>query len=165
MVRIDHMTCSRDGQALSMRRAAGISARFPGHPGISPAFRTRSRGLHGAGFSGSLGSGMNKPPSRGLVHFDKAVSGREKHHEYRIDERNLPLPVSSCAIPKAATILRVLLREPGRAWRVAELAAQARASYGHVSNVRKALLAREWVELGKDGVVPRPAGCPAANLA
>ena len=54
--------------------------------------------------------------------------------------------------PKAAAILRVLLREPGRAWRVADLAAQARASYGHVSNVRKALLAREWVEVGEDGI-------------
>ena len=55
--------------------------------------------------------------------------------------------------PQAAAILRVLLREPGRAWRVADLAARARASYGHVSNVRKALLAREWIEVGKDGVV------------
>ena len=55
--------------------------------------------------------------------------------------------------PKAAAILRVLLREPGRAWRVADLAAEARASYGHVSNVRKALLAREWIEVGDDGVV------------
>lgn len=55
--------------------------------------------------------------------------------------------------PKAAAILRVLLREPGRAWRVADLAMQARASYGHVSNVRKALLAREWIEAGEDGVV------------
>ena len=55
--------------------------------------------------------------------------------------------------PKAAAILRVLLHEPGRAWRVADLAARARASYGHVSNVRKALLAREWIEVGEDGVV------------
>ena len=55
--------------------------------------------------------------------------------------------------PKAAAILRALLREPGRAWRVADLAATARASYGHVSSVRKALLAREWIEAGKKGVV------------
>ena len=55
--------------------------------------------------------------------------------------------------PKAAAILRVLLREPGRAWRVADLAVQARASYGHVSNVRKALLAREWIEVEEDGIV------------
>lgn len=55
--------------------------------------------------------------------------------------------------PKAAAILRVLLREPGRAWRVADLATQARASYGHVSNVRKALLEREWLEVRDDGAV------------
>ena len=55
--------------------------------------------------------------------------------------------------PKAAAILRVLLRAPDRAWRVAELAHEARASYGHVSNVRKALLEREWVQVGSEGVV------------
>ena len=55
--------------------------------------------------------------------------------------------------PKASAILRVLLREPSRAWRVAELAREARASYGHVSNVRKALLEREWLEASSAGVV------------
>lgn len=55
--------------------------------------------------------------------------------------------------PKAAAILRVLLRDPDRAWRVTELAAQANASYGHVSNVRKALLEREWLEVRDDGAV------------
>ncbi|MCY4128224.1 MAG: hypothetical protein OXG15_03150 [Gammaproteobacteria bacterium] len=55
--------------------------------------------------------------------------------------------------PKAAAILRVLLREPDRAWRVAELADEARASYGHVSNVRRALLEREWIEVESEGVV------------
>ncbi len=53
--------------------------------------------------------------------------------------------------PKAAAVLRVLLSEPDRAWRVADLAAQAHASYGHVSNVRKALLEREWLEVRDDG--------------
>ena len=55
--------------------------------------------------------------------------------------------------PKAATILRLLLREPNRAWRVTELAREAHASYGHVSNVRKALLEREWLGVRSDGVV------------
>ncbi len=55
--------------------------------------------------------------------------------------------------PQAAAILRVLLREPGHAWRVADLAAQARASLGHVSNVRKALLEREWLAIQDDGAV------------
>ena len=55
--------------------------------------------------------------------------------------------------PKAAAILRVLLRDPARAWRVTDLAEAANASLGHVSNVRKALLDREWVEIREDGLV------------
>ena len=78
------------------------------------------------------------------VYIERAVSERP------VSETRA---LRSIFTPKAAAILRVLLREPGRAWRVADLAAQARASYGHVSNVRKALLAREWIEVGDDGVV------------
>ena len=54
--------------------------------------------------------------------------------------------------PRAAAILRVLLRDLDRSWRVADLAAQANASFGHVSNVRKALLDREWLEVRDDGI-------------
>ena len=55
--------------------------------------------------------------------------------------------------PKAAAILRSLLGRPDRAWRVGELAEESNASLGHVSNVRKALLEREWIEKTDDGVV------------
>ena len=78
------------------------------------------------------------------VYIDRAVA------EKPVSETRA---LRSIFTPKAAAILRVLLREPGRAWRVADLATQARASYGHVSNVRRALLAREWIELGDDGVI------------
>jgi hypothetical protein len=54
--------------------------------------------------------------------------------------------------PKAAHILRVMLRNPKRAWRVTELAKAADASLGHVSNVRKALLNREWAKRTSGGV-------------
>ncbi len=47
----------------------------------------------------------------------------------------------------------MLLRDPAGAWRVADLAEAAKASLGHVSNVRKAPLAREWIEERKDGIV------------
>ena len=40
-----------------------------------------------------------------------------------------------------------------------------RASYGHVSNVRKALLAREWIEVADRGIVLVQPDVPAANLA
>ena len=78
------------------------------------------------------------------VYIDRAVADRPKS-----ETRGL----RSIFAPKAAAILRVLLRDPARAWRVTELADAANASLGHVSNVRKALLAREWIEKRTDGIV------------
>ena len=77
------------------------------------------------------------------VYIDRAVADRP-----RAETRAL----RSVFAPKAAAILRVLLREPARAWRVVELAEAANVSLGHVSNVRKALLAREWIEKATNGV-------------
>jgi len=54
--------------------------------------------------------------------------------------------------PKSARVLRALLRDPSRSWRVAELAASAKVSLGHVSNVRSALVDREWAKLSKGGL-------------
>jgi hypothetical protein len=54
--------------------------------------------------------------------------------------------------PKAAQILRVILRNPERAWRVTELARVAAVSLGHVSNVRAALLDREWARVSLEGL-------------
>ena len=55
--------------------------------------------------------------------------------------------------PKASAILRALLREPDRPWLVTDLAESANASLGHVSNVCKALLEREWADRRHDGIV------------
>lgn len=49
---------------------------------------------------------------------------------------------------KSTRILRLLLREPQRQWKVVELAERARVSVGQVSNVRAALLSHEWAEVG-----------------
>jgi len=54
---------------------------------------------------------------------------------------------------KAGAVLRAMLREPKRSWRVAELAKSANSSLGHVSNVRKELLRRDWIEVRKRGIV------------
>jgi hypothetical protein len=45
-----------------------------------------------------------------------------------------------------------MLRDPGRAWRVTELAQTADVSLGHVSNVRTGLLDREWAQVSGDGL-------------
>ena len=77
------------------------------------------------------------------VYIDRAVAGRPKSETRAL---------RSIFTPKAAAILRVLLRDPARPWRVTDLAGAANASLGHVSNVRKALLAREWIEKRNSGV-------------
>lgn len=63
--------------------------------------------------------------------------------------------------PKSAQVLRAMLREPDRAWRVSDLADISGVSLGHVSNVRNGLLDREWARTSNDGLVLR---APAALL-
>lgn len=67
----------------------------------------------------------------------------------KVEKRGL----RSLFAPKAARIMRCLLREPGRIWRVAELSRESDTSLGQVSNVRKALLDREWAEARADGLI------------
>lgn len=54
--------------------------------------------------------------------------------------------------PKSIQVLKVLLREPSKPWRVADLAEAAGVSLGHVSNVRNSLLDREWAQLAEEGM-------------
>lgn len=54
--------------------------------------------------------------------------------------------------PKSAQVLRTMLREPARHWRVADLAKESLVSIGHVSNVRNSLINRGWAEVSGDGV-------------
>jgi hypothetical protein len=53
--------------------------------------------------------------------------------------------------PRSARVLRRMLREPARIWRVSELAHETGVSLGHVSNVKKALVDREWAVASADG--------------
>ncbi|WP_420868330.1 hypothetical protein [Cupriavidus oxalaticus] len=55
--------------------------------------------------------------------------------------------------PKSAQVLRAMLREPDRAWRVTELSEVSGVSLGHVSNVRTGLIDREWASASDDGLV------------
>lgn len=53
---------------------------------------------------------------------------------------------------KSARVLRLLLAEPSRTWRVVELAEHARVSLGQVSNLRKRLLDQEWASVEQGGM-------------
>ena len=64
--------------------------------------------------------------------------------------------------PKAARVLRVMLVQPRRPWRLQVLASEARVSLGQVANVKSVLLEREWAIAGQDGLALTD---PAAALA
>lgn len=80
--------------------------------------------------------------------FDGVFIERQVASKPAIDRREL----KSLFKPKSAQVLRVMLRDPNRAWRVTELAEIADVSLGHVSNVRTGLLDREWAQVSDDGV-------------
>ena len=54
--------------------------------------------------------------------------------------------------PKAERVLRALLLEPKRGWKIEELAKKARVSLGQASNVKKLLEDREWLQRGDNGI-------------
>src|SRR5437667_12272008 len=55
-------------------------------------------------------------------------------------------PLRSLLAPRATRIVRVLLVEPARAWRLEELARAAQVSLGHTHNDLKQLQELAWVE-------------------
>jgi hypothetical protein len=55
--------------------------------------------------------------------------------------------------PKAERVLRVLLNHPKRLWKTVELAEEAQVSLGQVSNVKKLLVDREWIQTQPSGFI------------
>jgi hypothetical protein len=67
--------------------------------------------------------------------------------------------------PKSAQVLRAMLREPGRAWRVTELSETSGVSLGHVSNVRTGLIDREWARRLRRWAGSLGSQCPVGRMA
>ena len=82
--------------------------------------------------------------SAGSVHIEREVASQPK-----AEKRAL----RSLFKPKSARILRRLLREPSRPWRVLDLAEAAGVSSGHVSTISNELKDRGWAEQTDDGLV------------
>jgi hypothetical protein len=80
--------------------------------------------------------------------FEGVFIERQVASKPRAERRDL----KSIFKPKSAQVLRALLHKPGHAWRVTELAKEAAVSVGHISNVRTALLDREWAKVSSHGL-------------
>jgi len=79
----------------------------------------------------------------GGVYIDHHLPGKPKP-----EKRGLRTMFS----PKSAQVLRLMLNDPLRNWRVTELSEEGKVSLGHASNVRKNLLEREWAVSRREGL-------------
>jgi hypothetical protein len=86
----------------------------------------------------------------GVGYADLAGNAHLSFDQVFIETRSAENPfkerreVRSLFAPKAARVLRSVLQAPLHAWKVVDLARDARVSLGWVSAVRKQLLVREW---------------------
>jgi hypothetical protein len=71
--------------------------------------------------------------------------------EGRPNARPLRRPLKALFAPRASRVVRALLVERERAWRLEELGRAVEVSLGHAHNVVKRLEDLDWVERGRDG--------------
>lgn len=87
-----------------------------------------------------------------IGYLDLAGNCRLSFWPVHIERQGNPNPFArrrssaSLFTPKTARVMRVLLINSNRTWRVADLAQNAGVSLGLVSNVRQLLADREWIE-------------------
>ncbi len=79
--------------------------------------------------------------------FDRVFVSKEGRPNPLAQKRDL----RSLYSPRAERVLRVLLADPGKAWKVQPLSKHARVSLGQAFNVKKLLRDREWVAVAADG--------------
>jgi hypothetical protein len=97
-----------------------------------------------------LEAGVGYADLEGNTHlvFDSVFIDRKVDSKPPTERREL----KSLFKPKSAQVLRRLLREPDKSWKIVDLAEIAGVSVGHVSNVRKALLERDWAAADAEGL-------------
>lgn len=83
--------------------------------------------------------------------FDNVFVERQGRSNPFLEKRDL----GSLYSPKSSRVLRVLLANPGMAWKVQNLADEAEVSLGLVANVKKGLEDREWIQKTNKGLVLR----------
>jgi hypothetical protein len=139
---------NKSGQPRYAREAINVLARF------LPQF-PNSYGLFVASFVSEEASILLERENIG--HIDLAGNCRicvnkiyicKEGNENRFTKKR---DLRSVYSPKGERILRALMLEPKRIWKVEALAEKAEVSLGQVSNVKQLLQAREWLSLEENG--------------
>src|SRR4030067_610782 len=90
--------------------------------------------------------------------FDNSFVEREGRPNLFAEKRDL----RSLYSPRSSRVMRVLLANPGEAWRIKELAKESEGSLGLASNVERRMEDREWMRKTEDGLM---LGAPEKLLA
>ncbi len=105
-----------------------------------------------------------------IGYLDLAGNCRLTFGQVYIEQEGMPNPYAekrdlrSLYSPKAARVLRVLLTDPQKAWRVQALAEEADVSLGQVSNVKSLLEDREWLKGSEAGLAAQGSGKPSCRM-
>lgn len=95
--------------------------------------------------------------SEGVGYLDLAGNCRLCFGQVFISKEGKPNPLAqkrdlrSLYSPRAERVVRVLLGNPAKAWKVQPLAQEAKVSVGQVFNVKKLLSDREWISTTREG--------------
>lgn len=99
-----------------------------------------------------------------IGYLDLAGNCRLAFGQVYIEQQGNPNPFAqkrdlrSLYSPKAARVLRVLLTDPKKPWRIQALAAEADVSLGQVANVKSLLDDREWLGSAEAGLLLKDPG-------
>ena len=130
--------------ALQMLSTAQVDRQIVGHPVVmAPYLSSEARAVCDEAGAGYFDLEGNCRLSFANVYIERSVPTRPV-----LQRRDL----KSLFTPKSACLLRLMLRDPAQQWRTTELSEQSGVSVGHVSNVRHALLDKEWAQVGKRGL-------------
>ena len=82
-----------------------------------------------------------------LLTFQQIYIRREGKPNIFSEKRDL----RSLYSPKSSRMLRILINNPGKKWKIQQLADESEISLGQVFNVKKLLMDREWIQIDSNG--------------
>lgn len=94
----------------------------------------------------------------GIGYVDLAGNCRLGFRQVYVEREGRPNPapqrrdLRSLYSPRTTRVLRVLLLDPKKTWKLQPLAQEAGVSLGQVYNVKKLLVDREWIRTDEDGL-------------
>ena len=94
----------------------------------------------------------------GIGYVDLAGNCRLRFRQVYVEREGKPNPapqrrdLRSLYSPRTTRVLRVLLLDPKKTWKLQPLAQEAGVSLGQVYNVKKLLVDREWIRTDEEGL-------------